>query len=145
MFSEERAQRAVKFFEYLRHTKGQFAGKPFVLLPWQRTIVRDVYGTLNERGLRQYKYAVLFVPKKNGKSEMVAGAGLYHTFADGERNGEVYGCAADREQASLVFDVAVDMIDQAPALRKRAKLTPSKKRITDRVTGSFYQVLSAER
>src|SRR3990167_11060631 len=118
MFSEERAQRAVNFFEYLRHTKGQFAGKPFVLLPWQRTIVRDVYGTLNERGLRQYKYAVLFVPKKNGKSEMVAGAGLYHTFADGERNGEVYGCAADREPASPGFDRGVGMIHPVPGLPK---------------------------
>ncbi len=141
---ERRAGRAVRFFELLRHTKGQFAGQPFVLLPWQRQVIRDVYGTINERGLRQYKYAVLFVPKKNGKSEMVAGAGLYHTFADGERNGEVYGCAADRSQASIVFDVAVDMIDQIPALKKRTRLQLSTHKLTDKVSGTFYKVLSAE-
>jgi phage terminase large subunit-like protein len=144
MFDERRADRAVRFFEMLRHTKGQFAGQPFELLPWQRKVVRDVYGTVREDGRRQYKYAVAFVPKKNGKSEMVAGAGLYHTFADGERNGEVYGCAADREQASLVFDVAVDMIDQSPALKKRAKLTLSQKIITDKISGTFYKVVSSE-
>ena len=144
MFDERRARRAVKIFESLRHTKGKFYGQPFILLPWELQIVSDVYGTVTERGLRQYKFVYIELPKKQGKTELAAGAGILHTFADGERNGEVYGCAADRSQASLVFDVAVDMIDQAPALRKRGKLTPSKKRITDRVTGSFYQVLSAE-
>lgn len=144
MFDERRAQRAVSFFESLKHTKGQFSGKPFELLPWERQIVRDVYGTINERGLRQYKYVYIEIPKKQGKTELAAGAALYHLFADHERNGEVYGCAADKEQATLVFDVAVDMIDQAPALRKRTKLNKSTKLITDRISGSRYKVVSAE-
>lgn len=144
VFSEARAARAVAFFESLKHTKGKFAGHNFELLAWQRQIVRDVYGTVNERGLRLIRTVYLEVPKKNGKSEMVAGAALYHTFADAERNGEVYGCAADKEQASIVFDVAVDMIDQVPALKKRAKLNLSTKKITDRVSGSFYKVVSSE-
>lgn len=144
MFDETRAQRAVKIFESLRHTKGRFHGQPFKLLPWQEQIVRDVYGTVDENGLRQIKFVYIEIPKKQGKSELAAAAAIYHLFADGERNGEVYGCAADRSQASLVFDVAVDMIDQAPALKKRAKITASKKRITDRLTGTFYQVMSAE-
>jgi phage terminase large subunit-like protein len=144
MFSLARAQRAIKFFESLKHTKGQFYGRQFTLLPWERQIIQDVYGTVNERGMRQYKYAYVEVPKKNGKSELAAGAALFQTFADGEQNGEVYGCAADRGQASIVFDVAVDMIDQLPALQKRAKIRASHKRITDKKTGTFYQVLSAE-
>lgn len=144
MFSEARANRAVKFFESLKHTKGQFFGQPFTLLPWERQIIRDVYGTLKADGTRQYKYAYVEIPKKNGKSELAAGAGLYQTFADRERNGEVYGCAADRAQASIVFDVAVDMIDQSPTLQKRTKLQISHKRLTDKVSGSYYQVLSAE-
>lgn len=144
VFSEARAARAVKFFESLRHTKGRFYGQPFTLLAWEKQIIRDVYGTVNAQGFRQYKFAYIEIPKKNGKSELAAGAGLYQLFADGERNGEVYGCAADRAQASIVFDVAVDMIDQVPALAKRAKVTASRKRITDRVSGTFYQVLSAE-
>ena len=144
MFDEARANRAVRFYESLKHTKGRFFGQPFALLPWQAQIVRDVYGTVNERGVRQYKYVYLEVPKKNGKSEMAAGAALFQTFADGERNGEVYGCAADKGQASIVFDVAVDMIDQVPALKKRARLNLSTKKITDRKTGTFYKVVSSE-
>jgi len=144
MFSEAHAQRAITFFESLKHTKGKFYGQPFKLLDWERQIVRDVYGTVDERGLRIIKYVYIEIPKKNGKSELAAAAGLYHTFADREKNGEVYGCAADRSQASIVFDVAVDMIDQVPALKKRTKLQLSKKRLVDKVTGTFYQVLSAE-
>jgi phage terminase large subunit-like protein len=144
MFSEGRASRAVKFYESLRHTKGTFHGQAFKLLPWEGRIVREVYGTLRENGARQYKYVYIEIPKKNGKTELVAAAALYHTFADGERNGEIYGCAADRDQASLVFDVAVDMVDQAPALRKRARLVKSQKKIIDKVSGSVYRVESAE-
>jgi phage terminase large subunit-like protein len=144
VFSEARADRAVKFFESLKHTKGRFYGQPFILLDWEKQIIRDVYGTLKDNGTRQYKYAYIEVPKKNGKSELAAGAALYQTFADGEKKGEVYGCAADRAQAAIVFDVAVDMISQAPTLAKRARITGSRKRITDRVSGTYYQVLSAE-
>lgn len=144
MFNNQKAQRAINFFEMLKHTKGKFYGQPFALLDWERQIIKDVYGTLNDNGYRQFKFAYVEAPKKNGKSELAAGAGLYHLFADGEKNGEVYGCASDRAQASIVFDVAVDMIDQIPALQKRAKITASKKRITDRVSGTYYQVLSAE-
>ena len=144
MFDESKANRAIRFFENLKHTKSPFYAQPFVLLPWQRAIIRDVYGTLNHRGLRQYKFVYVEVPKKNGKSELAAGAALYHLFADGEINGEVYGCAGDREQATLVFNVAVEMIKLVPALEKRAKINKSTKRITDLKTGTFYQVLSAE-
>jgi phage terminase large subunit-like protein len=144
MFVEAHAQRAVNFFESLKHTKGQFAGKPFILLPWEKQIVRDVYGTVKENGLRQYKYIYIEVPKKNGKSELAAGAALYHLFADHERNGEVYGCAADKEQATLVFDVAEDMVEMAPALYKRTRFNKSTKLITDRKSGTFYKVMSSE-
>jgi phage terminase large subunit-like protein len=144
MFSEARANRAIKFIELLKHTKDPFYGQPFKLLDWERNIIRDFFGTVNEQGLRQYDTATVFIPKKNGKSELAAGAGLYHVFADGVRNGEVYGCAVDRGQASIVFDVAVDMIDQVPALKKRTWLQLSGKKLTDKVSGTFYRVLSAD-
>jgi phage terminase large subunit-like protein len=144
MYSPDKANRALQFIELLKHTKSPFFGVPFDLLPWQRSIVNDVYGTVNERGTRQYRYAYLELPKKNGKSEICAALALFHLFADGERNGEVYGCASDREQASLVFDVAVDMIDQIPALRKRTKLNVSTKMISDKITGTTYKVMSSE-
>ena len=144
MFSERKAERAVRFFESLKHTKGAFAGKPFLLLPWERKIIWDVYGTLNEDGTRQYKYVYIELPKKNGKSELAAGAALYHLYADGEKKAEVYGCAAEKSQASIVFDVAMDMIDQVPELKKRTKFNESTKKIIDKTNGGVYKVLSAE-
>lgn len=145
VFSEKRAQHAVDFFQiFLKHTQSPFNGKPFVLLPWQDKLIRDVYGTLKPDGTRQYKYVYLEIPKKNGKSELAAGAALYQTFADREINGKIYGCAASREQASLVFDVAVDMIRMSPTLSKRARITESTKKIKDRKSGSVYKVESAE-
>ena len=144
VFSEAHAQRAITFFENLRHTKTPFYNQPFKLLPWELKIVRDVYGTLNERGFRQYRYVYIEIPKKNGKSELCAGAALYHTYADGEKGGEIYGCAADKNQAGIVYAVAVKMIKLVPALDKRARVTDSKRKIEDKVSGSVYQVCSAE-
>lgn len=144
MFSEARANRAVTFFELLKHTKGAFAGQPFKLLPWEKQVVRDVYGTLKDDGSRQYKYVYIEIPKKNGKSELAAAAALYHLYADGEMGGEIYGCAADKEQASLVFNVAQGMIEQNQALSKRSKILESTKKIKDRTSKSVYKAESSE-
>lgn len=144
MFDERRANYAIDFIQNLKHTKGKWAGVPFKLLPWQYEIVRDVYGTVDENGHRQYQFVYLEIPKKNGKSELAAAIALLHTYADGEINGEIYSCASDRSQASLVFDVAFDMMKQSPALTKRTKPQPSIKTLTDKVSGSTYKVVSAE-
>ena len=132
MFDETKANRAIRFIENLKHTKSPFQEQPFKLLDWQRPIISDVYGTVDRHGTRQYRYVYLEIPKKNGKSELVAALALYHLFADHEVNGQVYGCAGDKEQATLVFDVAVEMIEYIPALKKRAKLNLSTKMISAR-------------
>lgn len=144
MFDREKADYAVDFINCLKHTKGRWRGVPFELLPWQDRIIRDVFGTVKENGYRQYNTAYVEIPKKNGKSELAAGVALYMTCGDGEWGAEVYGCASDRQQASIVFDVAVDMVDQCPALKKRIKPVMSVKRLVYKPTNSFYQVLSAE-
>lgn len=144
MFDREKADHAVDFINCLKHTKGRWRGVPFELLPWQDRIIRDVFGTVKENGYRQYNTAYVEIPKKNGKSELAAGVALYMTCGDGEWGAEVYGCASDRQQASIVFDVAVDMVDQCPALKKRMKPVMSVKRLVYKPTNSFYQVLSAE-
>lgn len=144
MFDEEKARRTVEFINCLKHTKGRWHGQPFELLPWQENIIRDVFGTVKGNGYRQYNTAYVEIPKKNGKSELAAGVALYMTCGDGEWGAEVYGCASDRQQASIVFDVAVDMVDQCPALKKRIKPVMSVKRLVYKPTNSFYQVLSAE-
>ena len=138
------ADRAVAFINSLKHTKGVWYGKNFELLPWQDKIVRDLFGTLKPNGYRQYNTAYVEIPKKQGKSELAAAIALYLTCGDGEYGAEVYGCAADRQQASIVFDVAVEMINQCPALKKRCKILASQKRIVYLPLKSFYQVLSAE-
>ena len=138
------ADRAVAFINSLKHTKGVWYGKNFELLPWQDKIVRDIFGTLKPNGYRQYNTAYIEIPKKQGKSELAAAVALYLTCGDGEYGAEVYGCAADRQQASIVFDVAVEMINQCPALKKRCKILASQKRIVYLPLKSFYQVLSAE-
>ena len=141
-------------------------GKPFQLYDWQRDALMDFYSTLEPDGesgelLRQYQYLYLEIPKKNGKSELAAALGLYHLFGDGELNAEVYLCAADRDNASIVFRAAVFMLETAPwtakmIARGELKITKSKKQIEYRqlrraenggkrwVTVGLMAVLSAE-
>lgn len=144
MFSNEAALFTTDFIQCLKHTDGEFYGQPFDLLPWQHNSVSQFYGTLKNNGYRQYQYLYLEIPKKNGKSELAAGLGLYHTFADGEMRGEVYVCAADKDNASIVFNVALEMIEQSQALKKRAKITESQRIIIDRVTKTKFKVMSSE-
>ncbi len=88
--------------------------------------------------------AYIEIPKKQGKSELATVVALFLTYGDGEERAEVYGCAADRQQASIVFKVAADMVRMCPVLSKRVKILASQKRIIYMPTNSFYQVLSAE-
>ena len=145
-FDERKAQRVVRFIEALRHTKGEFHGQPFHLLPWQEKIIRDVFGTVRDDDptIRQYTTAYIEIPKKNGKSELGAAIALNMLINDDEWKAEVYSCASDRQQAAIVFDVAVDMVRQSPALMKRVKIIPSTRRMIYQPTGSIYQVLSSE-
>ena len=149
-------------------------GQLFHLYDWQRSALMEFYGTLvsdsgtdaiptpiNANWLRKYWYLYLEIPKKNGKSELAAALGLYHLFADGELNAEVYICAADKENASIVYNAAVFMATSAPwtakmIARGELKITESRKRIEYRrriktgnggykwVTVGIMQVLSAE-
>lgn len=146
MFDERKARRVTGFIECLRHTKGEFHGKPFKLLPWQEKIIRDVFGTVRDDDptMRQYTTAYIEIPKKQGKSELGAAIALNMLANDDEWKAEVYSCASDRQQAAIVFDVAVDMVKQSPALSKRIKIIPSMKRMVYQPTGSIYQVLSSE-
>ena len=143
-YNKKAADYAVSFIECLSHTKGTWAGKKFELLDWQEQIIRDLFGILKPNGYRQFNTAYIEIPKKNGKSELAAAVALLLTCGDGEERAEVYGCAADRQQAAIVFDVAADMVRMCPALSKRVKILTSQKRIVYIPTNSFYQVLSAE-
>ena len=144
VYDKVKADRAVAFIQSLKHTKGQWAGKPFLLLPWQEQIIRDLFGVVKPSGYRQFNTAFVEISKKSGKSELAAAVALLLTCGDFEERAEVYGCAADRQQASIVFEVAADMVRMCPALNKRVKILASTKRLIFLPTNSFYQVLSAE-
>ena len=143
-YDKAKADRAVKFIENLCHTKGKWAGKRFWLLPWQEQLIRDIFGIVKPDGYRQFRTAFVEICKKVGKSELAAAVALYLLYADNEPSAEVYGAAADRQQASIVFDVAKQMVEMSPALLKRSKLMTATKRIVNYGNSGYYQVLSAE-
>ena len=128
----------------LCHTKGEWAGQTFDLRPWQEDLVRRLFGTLRPDGTRQYRTAFLEIPRKNGKTELGAAIALLMLCGDGEQGGEVYSAAADRDQASLVFNVAAQMVRQNPTLSKTCKIIDSQKRIVHQPSWSVYRAISSE-
>lgn len=104
----------------------------------------DIFGIVKEDGNRQFRTAYIEIPKKNGKSELAAAVALYLLYGDGEASPEVYGAAADRQQASIVMNVAAEMVKMSPSLMKRSKIMTAGKRIINFTNAGFYQVLSAE-
>jgi len=143
-YDSEKADFVTIFIEQLKHTKAAWAGLPFKLLPWQSEIIKTVFGVINEVGNRQCRTCYVEIAKKQGKTTVAAALALYLLIADGEFGAEIYSCAADRAQASLIYREAVAMISQCPALSKRVKILESQKRIIYPKMNSFYQVLSSE-
>lgn len=143
-FDEAKADRAIGFIESLTHIKGRWAGVPFTFIPWQRDLIRKIYGTVKENGKRQYRIVYLEIPKKNGKTELGSAIALVGLVGDDEQGGEVYSAAADREQAGLVFNPAAQMVRNNDKLDARLKIIESQKRIVDYQTNSFYHVLSSD-
>jgi phage terminase large subunit-like protein len=150
-FCVPRADHCQKFIEELcLHTKGQFFRKRFILADWQRDeIVRPLFGEVEwsvefQAYKRRYEIAWIEVARKNGKTELLAALMLYLLVADSEESAEIYGVAKNREQASLCFDVAAQMVNLQPVLSKRLKIIKHKKRIYDAKTNSFYQVIAAD-
>jgi len=142
-FDEVAADRAVRFFPtFLRHSKGQHAGQPFELLDWQEKLVRGIFGWKRPDGTRKHRRVYVEVPRKNGKSQLAAGIALMLLFADGEPGAEVYSAAADREQASLVFQAASDMVEESDDLSSRSQTF--RKAIVVEKSRSSYKVLSSD-
>jgi phage terminase large subunit-like protein len=138
------ASRKVAIINNLTHTKGVFAGQPFQLRPWQeRKIIRPLFKT-DTHGRRLYRTCLLMMPRKNGKTELAAALAIDGLMFDGERGAEVYSAAADRDQASLVFNVAAQMIRNDAELLAQCDILDSQRRIVHRKSGSFYRAISAE-
>lgn len=144
-FRDDRAALgAVRFFERLLvHPKGPMAGKPFRLEGWQREIVAALFGEKRRgSGLRRYRRAYIEVPRGNGKSTWAAGIALLMLLADNEPAAEIFGAAADRDQARLVFEAAKSMVEDSPHLSKLVKVYRHSMVVES--TRSVYRVLSSE-
>lgn len=128
------------------HTKGRWSRQPFVPARWQRDrILAPLFGDVvhdefHGRYVRRYRTLYLLLPRKNGKSELLAAMCLYLLCADGEEAAELYGLALDRDQASFVFNMAMRMAQLSPVLSKRLDLLPSRQRIVDPDTFSTFVV-----
>jgi phage terminase large subunit-like protein len=121
-WDEESAERVVAFIEkHCRHHKGEWAGRPFILAPWQREIVRAIFGWRRDDGTRRYRTAYVEIPRKNGKTELAAAISLYCLTSDREAGGEVYYAATKKDQARICFDAASAMVAQSPGLKRFVK------------------------
>jgi len=147
VFDEAKAGRPCKFIENLPHSKGKWARSKerLVLQPWQIWIIVVTFGWLHrageQKGLRRFRRLVLVVPRKNGKSAIAAGLGLYMLCADGEFGAEVYSGATNEKQAWEVFRPARLMVERTPALAKKFGLGLTAKTIARLEDGSKFETI----
>ena len=143
-FDEAAASLAERFFEELLVLyQGEHAGEPFRLMPWQRQILRDVWGTKREDGRRRYRTVYVEVGKGNGKSPFAAGLALLSLFTSGEPGSEIYSCAGDRYQAGITYRDGVAMRTEGLAdISTEYRMAGG--RLVLEGTRSFWQVLSNE-
>lgn len=134
------------FRQYLRHSKGRWAGQAFVLQPWQEDITRRLFGWKRADGTRRYRKAYIEVPKKNGKSTWLAGIELYLFVGDNEPGPEVVLVAVDKDQAGIVFGECATMIRQSPELFQvlGRQIADSRKVIQDADCAGKLFALSAD-
>jgi phage terminase large subunit-like protein len=134
-----RPDRVIAFIESLPCTQGFGAGSNYVLHPFQRDIIHAIYGPPKVRT------ALITLPRKNGKSSLVAGLVLAHLVGpEVEDRGQVYSAATDRQQASIIFSELIAMIDRRPEIAERLHVQRWNKTITDTISGTVYQALSSD-
>lgn len=142
-----RAERVIRFLEWLPITKGKLAGKRMKLLPGQRAFIEDLFAT-DAKGKRRVQIAVRSEPRGNGKTGLVAGLCLAFLLGpEAEQRGEIYSAAIDRGQAGLLWTEMVAIIERVPEFAARVNPEKFHKRLT--VTsgdgaGSVYEALSSD-
>jgi phage terminase large subunit-like protein len=141
-FDRKAAQRVLDFFTLLHHSKGEWAGQPFMLAPWQAFILWVVFGWKRRDATRRFRSAFIEVARKNGKSTMAAGVGLYLFAADRELGAEVYTAATKRDQARIVHEEAVHMVQSSPGLSRHVQTF--KDNLSMIRTNSKYEPLGAD-
>jgi phage terminase large subunit-like protein len=145
-FDQARADRVADFVErFCVMSKGEWAGAPMKLLPWQRReIIEPIFGWVDSQGRRRYRQAAIFTPKKQGKSTLLSALALYLTVADGEPGAEVISAACDRQQAGIIAREAASMVRASPQLSRVLEVIDSRNTILHKASGSRYTVISAD-
>lgn len=146
-FDIDAAQHVRDFFsEFLRHSKDRrWAGNPFILLDWQwEWVIAPAFGWMRPDGYRRIRKIYCEINKKNGKSTLAAGVGLYLLLADGEPGARVFSTATKKEQAALVHDEAVNMVKASPELRSRLRLNRTTKTISHEKADGKYAALAVD-
>ncbi|SNX59738.1 Phage terminase-like protein, large subunit, contains N-terminal HTH domain [Nitrosomonas ureae] len=147
-FDLEKVDRVIGFFrDVLRLNGGEYEGKPYELLDWQKFVVGSIFGWVDAAGLRRFRIVYIETAKGSGKSPMEAGIGLYGLVADGEMRSEVYAAATKKDQAMVLFRDAVAMVDQSPILSKALKKTGRHDKtwnLSYLKNGSFFRTISSD-
>ena len=143
-FDRAAAQHAIDFFGFLKHSKGEWAGQNFELSPWQQFVVWNLFGWKGENGYRRFRRAYIEVPRKNGKSTLAAGIGLYLLTGDGEPGAEVYSAATKRDQAKICWSEAVRMVSASPALSRMVRHYKASDNLSIEATASKFMPLGAD-
>lgn len=145
-FDRIAVERVLKFFLLLKQLIGRHAGREFKLMDWQvRYLVAPVFGLKRPDGYRVIRTVWFEIPRKNGKSTICSGLGLYLAFADREQGAEVFAAAGDREQANIVFRAAANMAAGSGPLKKKLGRRGIQKKILEHpITHSIFRALSSE-
>ena len=142
-YSNKRANHVLEFFEnYCHHSKGRSGGQKVILELWEKAMLATVFGFIDINGIRKYREALLIVGKKNGKSLLASGVGLYMQIADGEQGPEVYAVATKRDQAKIIWTEAKRMVKKSPKLLKRIKPLVAELSSEDFNAGTFKPLAS---
>jgi phage terminase large subunit-like protein len=144
----EAAEKAQGFFEdVLKLNGGDFEGKPFALLPWQRFVIGSLFGWMGPDGHRRFRNAYIETAKGSGKSPLAAGVGMLGLVADNEPRAEIYSAATKKDQAMILFRDAVAMRDQSPELAKRLTKSGTGERcwnLAYMAQGAFFRPISSD-
>ena len=140
-FDRKAAIRAIGFIEKLKHTKGKWAGQRFKLESWQQFILWNIFGWMKADGTRRFRYVYVEIARKNGKTALSAGIGLYMLFADGEARPEVYSAATVKDQARICFSDAVEIVKKTDL---KNYLSPYRNSIVYELKGGTMKPLSSD-
>jgi len=143
-FDQKVASGVCKYFEdNFKHSTGEWSNKPFILERWQKKIVGHLFGWKRKDGTRRYRELFLYIPKKNGKTQLAAGLALIFMGADNEPGAEVYCASGDTEQAGIIFDAGSYMVEHNKKFKKAFTVRRGYRRISYPAKLSYWKVLSS--